>query len=457
MFVKKSWCVKKDKKYFTYQIAESYRPGKGKNPRTRILATITHLPLPLIEQISLLLKSPEAQVVFDLSQFFKSSFILGPILFFSLFMERVGIGEALHLIPPKSRMLLWAVILNRILDPRSKLGSVTWVKRTAFPFLGGIEKETLMVNEIYQAMDALYDRMEEVFDRFGKKNQKQTTLLLYDLTSIFFEGKGPQGLAQYGYSRDHREDNPQILLSLCLNEKKLPVYFEVLAGNLQDKKTVIPFIQKLKERFHLTPAIFIGDRGMITAENLQFLEKENLDYIIALTHREARELIFSKNIQPELFDERIPVTIYEDNGEEVKKKKYVLCGSKYRKEHDVALFHLLLQKGRASLEKVRKMVEEGRLKDPVKVIRRAEKHLTISGAEKFYDFRYEDGTFEIIEKTTDIDKAHALCGYYILKTTASDLKDEEVERHYKGLKWVEDSFRELKDLVEVRPIFHWKE
>jgi len=103
------------------------------------------------------------------------------------------------------------------------------------------------------------------------------------------------------------------------------------------------------------------------------------------------------------------------------------------------------------------MVEEKRLKDPVKVIKRAQKKLTESKAENFYDFKYENGKFEIMENTSFIEKARALCGYYVLCTTKVDLADKEVETHYKQLKLVEDSFKQLKDLVEIRPIFHWKD
>ena len=192
---------------------------------------------------------------------------------------------------------------------------------------------------------------------------------------------------------------------------------------------------------------------MVSLENLEFLEKEGLDYIVALTHTEARNLIFQKDIQLELFDEKIPVTVWGEG----EKKKYVLCGSKYRAEHDQLLLEKLLLKGRTALETVAKMVEEKRLKDPVKIIKRAQKKLTKSHGENFYDFKYENRKLEIMENTSFIQKAKALCGYYVLCTTKVDMEDKEVEVHYKQLKLVEDSFKQLKDLVEIRPIFHWKD
>jgi transposase len=455
MFIKKSWCVRNGKKYMTFQIAESYRPGKGKNPRTKILATITRLPEHIRQKIALLLKS-ESIVIPDTSSFFKHSFVLGPVLFLYLFMKKIGIINCLNIIPPKARILLIGVILNRILEPRSKLGSVSWIKRTAFPFLFGIEKEKLVVNKVYKAMDILYRRLKDVLNKFFEQNKGKTILLLYDITSIFFEGKNPEKLAKYGYSRDNRPNNKQIILSLCLNEEKLPVYFDILEGNTQDKKTVIPLIKKLRQTFNLDKAIFIGDRGMVTVENLNFLEKEGIDYIVALTHKQARKIIIEKGIQLDLFAKESPVTVLIDEDEKIR-KRYVLCGSEYRKQRDELALQHLLEKARKNLEVVAKMVESGKLKDPIKIIKRAQKKLTESGGEEFFDFEYEEGRLKIIEKTETIKKAKLLCGYYLLQTTVENLKDSEIEEHYKGLKFVEEAFRQLKDLVDIRPIFHWKD
>jgi hypothetical protein len=222
---------------------ESYRPKKKAgmkkrpSPRHRVLANISHLPKRVIEQIEVLLKSPNSCVIKDVNSFFKGCVLYGGIVFFYLFMKRIGVLRALRHIPPRSRLLMTAVILNRILYPRSKLGSMEWIKSTAFAFLFGIEKKRLSVNQVYKSMDVFYRRVDKVMDDFFKHNRKGTQLFLYDVTSTFFEGEGPKDLARYGYSRDHRRDRPQVLLALVLNEKKLPVYFDIFEGNIQDKET----------------------------------------------------------------------------------------------------------------------------------------------------------------------------------------------------------------------------
>lgn len=454
MFVKTAWRIYKGKKYKYHAIAVSYRPKKGGTPRHKILANISHLPEEIIKKIKILLKAPKAHLIKDLNSFFKKSFVFGPIAFFYLFMKKLGILEAMRHVPEKAKILMIAVIVNRILDPRSKLGSVSWIKKTAFPFLFGVDKEDLKVNQIYKSMDIFYKNMEEVMENFFKENKEGTKFLLYDITSIYFEGGGPKDLAHYGYSRDKRKDKVQILLALCLNEKKMPIYYDIFAGNVQDKKTVIPFIDRIRERFDIKECIFVGDRGMISIENLEKLKEVGLDYIIALTHTDARKLLWEKKMtQREVFDVEVPVTILVEEKEKI---KYVLCGSEFRKQHDIEILNKLLEKGKDALEMVKGMVERGKIKDKTKVIKRAQKKLTESGAENFYDFTYEDGRFEIIENTTYIEMAKNLCGYYILKTTKIDMSDEEVENNYKQLKMVEEAFRELKEIVEIRPIFHYK-
>ncbi|WP_460177006.1 hypothetical protein [Thermodesulfovibrio hydrogeniphilus] len=121
-----------------------------------------------------------------------------------------------------------AVVLNRIIEPRSKYASVGWIRRSGFMELFDLREEDMHVNEIYRAMDKLYEKMDNVLDDFYKTGAQGTKLLLYDITSVYFEGQGPLGLARYGYSRDGKPDKKQVLLCLCLNENKFPVHFDVI-------------------------------------------------------------------------------------------------------------------------------------------------------------------------------------------------------------------------------------
>lgn len=454
MFVKKSWSINKGKKYYSYQIVESYRTEKG--TRHRIIANISKLPLKVIEKITAILKYEKSKVINDKDDFFKASSIYGPIAFFMLFIKNIGALSAFNLIPIKSRKRIFSIILNRIIDPKSKLGLSSW---------RGIEKifdiKNNNVNRIYEAMDVFYNKIDTVMESFYKSGSENIKFLLYDITSIYFEGKGPS-FAKHGYSRDKRPDRPQILLGLCLNELGFPVYLKFFEGNIQDKKTVIELIEEIKNKYKVKNFVFIGDRGMITLDNINKLKELGLGYIMALTHRESRKLL--KDIEYlEVFDNQIPIEIKRDKNE-----KYILCGSKYRKEHDLKLFDKILEKGKKALLEVQKMIDNGRILNIEKIIKRAQKKLTKSGADHYYDFKIKYDSIksslrlEIIEKKDIIETARylntrKLCGYYILKTTELKMKDSEVLENYKNLQTVENAFKELKHLIKIRPVFHYKD
>ncbi|MGC9523802.1 MAG: IS1634 family transposase [Anaerolineae bacterium] len=453
MFVKKSWRTIKGIKYMYYHIAKAYRDKDGK-PKHKTVANLSHLPEEMINQIAILLKHKNAKVISDKYSFFKSSFNYGPIAFFILFMKNLGVLQALKPIPMKSRIYILMIILNRILEPKSKLGSLSWIIKTAIPGLFGIDENKLDVNSIYKAMDIFYQNIDKVMKRFNQSGKEGTRFILYDITSIYFEGEGPD-IARNGYSRDNREDRPQILLGLCLNKQGFPCYFRIFPGNVQDKATVIEVMEEVKKKYSVGEYVFVGDRGMITENNLCKLKEIGLGYIVALTHRQAREIINDISVRDlEIFDSQIPVEIITDN---IKKEKYILCGSEYRRDHDLMLFEKLIKKGEEALLSVQKMIEAGRIKDEEKIIKRAQKKLTQSGADKYYDFHYENGEFRIIKLKEKTERARKLCGYYILKTTELDMPAEEVEISYKDLQLVENAFYELKNLINIRPIYHWKD
>ena len=369
-------------------------------------------------------------------------------------MKELGIFKVLKPVEKKHLIFIIIVLLNRIISPLSKRASIGWLRATGFELLTGLEEKQLHQNRIYEAMDALYGVLDEVMERFYQLSEGKPNLLLYDISTTFFEGNGPEQ-AKHGYSRDNRGDRPQILLALCINEKGFPVYFDIFDGNVSDKSTVGKLLKVVKDRFGVEKAIFIGDRGMVCSQNIEALIEMGFGYIVALKHIEARQLLdeVRTNQQMELFEKRLPFTIKVEG----KEKKYVLCGSEWRREDNMRRFTELLNKGEEGLMSVLEMVKNGRLKGYESVIRRAQKKLTESGAGRYFDFEYKDGEFRIIRKEQEIQKAIALCGYYVLETTEVGMPDSEVEENYKKLQQVERIFRELKDLIEIRPVFHWKD
>jgi transposase len=450
MFLKRSARRYKGKVYESWHLVEAYRDGK--KVRHRYLLNVSSLSSSQRGALKKVLENPDCLVVEDFGEFFREGIDYGQVVFFLYIMHRIGVIEVLrkHL-SEKALVLIVAVLLNRVINPTSKLEAIDWIKDTVFPLFTSLDKEEFIVNRLYEAMDEVWENLSRIMEDFYHLSREKPVFLLYDITSTYFEGSKVRK-ARYGYSRDKRSDNLQVLLGLVLNERGFPVHFEIFEGNIQDKTTVCGVAKEIKKRYKVSRSIFIGDRGMITIKNAEELTDMGLGYILALRHEEAKELLKKEGIQRELFDKVLPIEIYR--GE---KEKYVLCGSPYRKEREEASFEVLLKNGRESLESVRKMVEGGRLKDPEKVIRRAERKLTRSGASRYYDFEYRNGKFEIIEKEEEIERARKLCGHYILKTTEIDMDPEKVEERYKSLQEVEKVFRDLKDLLVIRPIYHWKD
>ncbi len=450
MFVKRCARVYKGRVYESFWLVEAYREdGKIKH---KYIANIDKLSPDTRRKLREVLRNPNTVIVEDMNKFFVRGYNYGEIVFFLYIMHKLGVINVLReKLNRKALSLIVAVLLNRILKPSSKMEAVAWIKDTSFPFFSSLSKKDYHHNRVYEAMDEVYENMEPIMEEFYKLSGGKPIFLLYDITSIYFEGNGPS-TAKRGYSRDRRSDRPQILLGVVLNEKGFPVHFEIFDGNIPDRETVGDVAKKVRNRFGIEKAIFVGDRGMITVDNIEEITGEDigLGYIMALRHKEAKDLLKEKKVQPELFDKQLPVTIYRGEG-----KKYVLCGSKYRKARDEAVLKGLLKRGEEALGIVKRMVERGQLKNYEKVIRRAQKKLTESGASGYLDFRYKGGKFEIIRKEEDIELAKKLCGYYILETSEVDMKEEEIEGHYKQLQQVERCFRDLKELIEVRPVYHW--
>lgn len=452
MFVKRSVSKGKNRDYVSYIITRSYYEN-GKNKHESI-ANISKLPMYMIDLIKKGLKDPESVLVSDLEKTFLNSKLYGPIAFLLIMMQKTGMMKALNNIDLKYRKLIIAEILCRILAPQSKLSSIEWIRNTAIPEILNIDVDSLNENKVYYAMDKLEEKSEEVVGDFTCENREKATFFLYDISSVYFHGKGPE-IACNGYSRDKRPDLNQVLVALCLNQDGMPIFFDLLPGNIQDKKTVIPIIQLIKERYGIGKFTFVGDRGMITAENVEWLIEEELDYILGLTHTEAIKVINrQKNIrQLFLFDKKKSITIETD---EEKGIKHVLCSSEYRREHDLYCLNRIIEKGRKALEDVQGMIKKGSIKKHDKVIRRAQKKLTKAGADNFFDFEYSNGKLTIIENKEYIEAHKNLCGFFILKTTEMDMPPEEVEARYKRLNIVEDAFKDLKNLVNIRPVYHYK-
>ena len=209
--------------------------------------------------------------------------------------------------PSRMRNLVEGMIVARIVDPRSKLATARGLgSETLFTSLGEtLRIDDLIVDELYAAMDWLLTRQLRMEEALAKRHLHDGTLVLYDVTSTYFEGRTCP-LAKLGHPRDGKKGKLQIVFGLLCSPEGCPIAVEVFEGNTADPTTVVSQVAKLRERFGLTRLVMVGDRGMLTDARLRedIRPVEGLSWISALRAPAIRQLLEQGSLQLGLFDQR---------------------------------------------------------------------------------------------------------------------------------------------------------
>src|SRR6266446_8234698 len=285
-------------------LRESFREdGKVRN---RTLANLSDWPAEKIEALREVLKGnvtrrsslPEA---FDIIR----SLPHGHVAAVCGTMRQIGIDTLLDGKTSRQRQCVLAMIASRILEPGSKLATARALDaETRHSTLGeelglnGVDED-----DLYTAMDWLLPRQAQLETALAQRHLSEGTLVLYDVTSTYFEGQCCP-LAKDGHSRDERKNNPQIVVGLLSHSEGCPVAVEVFEGNTADPKTLAVQLEKLRQRFHLTRLVLIGDRGMLTEKRIEdeLRPITGLDWITALRAPQIQKLVSDGVLQLSLFD-----------------------------------------------------------------------------------------------------------------------------------------------------------
>lgn len=287
-------------------LRESYR--EGSKVRKRTLANLSKLPDHAIDGLQALLKGgvtiaclPESFKITRSRPHGHVAAVLGSL-------KNTGLHNLISSENSRNKRLVLAMIIARIIDPRSKLATARgFSDETCFSSIGkilGIEGAD--EDELYLAMDWLLSRQESIENNLAALHLSSSTLVLYDVSSSYFEGKTCP-LARYGYNRDGKRGKLQIVFGLMCDASGCPIAIEVFEGNTADPTTLTNQITKLKERFGIAQIIWVGDRGIISSTTIQkhFQSKENsFDWISALRSVQIRSLVEQESIQLSLFDEK---------------------------------------------------------------------------------------------------------------------------------------------------------
>ena len=443
-------------------LRESYRAG-GK-VKSRTLANLTHWPPAKIAALRRVLADeppaaqrsagPGASGVFEIQR----SLPHGHVAAVLGTLRRLGLEPLLATKRSAARDAVVALIVARVIDPRSKLATARGLDgETAFTSLGetlGLSSAT--PDELYAAMDWLLPRQPAIEQALARRHLAEQTLVLYDVTSTYFEGRTCP-LARFGHSRDGRKDKLQIVFGLLCNAAGCPVAVEVFDGNTADPKTLTEQIEKIQQRFGLQRVVVVGDRGMLTAARIEReLRPKGLDWITALRAPAIRALADAGVVQPSLFDERdlAEITTPAYPGE-----RLVACRNPWLAEERARKRKELLAATEEELDRIVAATgrSKNRLRGQDQIGLRAGKVLNRFKMGKHFRLEISTDSFRYQRDDEAIAAEAALDGIYIVRTSlpADTLKAEQTVRAYKGLAVAERAFRSLKTVdLKVRPIHH---
>jgi transposase len=441
---------KNGKTYVSYLVRESFRTPEG--PRSRTICNITDLPAPTRDLIIASLKGQDLLPAQEVQ--LQEALDYGGLAVLNDAWSRFGLGELFSdLGSPRQRGLLQAVIYSRLLFPCAKLSLAQNATGTWLAGACGLEaKESFDEDDIYAAMDQLNGQWVSLEKQLYQRAFPQTVrLVLYDLTSVYFEGQGPEHLAQYGHSRDHRGDRPQIILAVATDTEGLPLHVSVLRGNRNDTRTLQGLLHTLRRRFGITEATFVFDGGMSSQINLKAMTAAQLGYVTRLSAATLRSLVAKLGLEQQLeLGDRHRILELTHQG-----KRYVIAGGPWRQQRDQERRKSRIDKAQAALKRLaavkRKKVDAQKLASQVgRSLQRLKAH-------KYFTYRVDaQGRLQWKRQETVIAQEAQQDGWYLLHTNepVQNCSGEQVLGHYKGLLEVEAAFCELKSYLEVRPVHH---
>jgi len=440
-------------------LRESYREdGKVK---TRTIANITHLAPHQVQALRFALAGSLTASSTSLPDSFLISRSLphGHVAAVLGCLRNLQLDSVLGPTPARQRNLVIAMIVARIIDPASKLATARGLHcDTLHHSLGEmLHLDSADEAELYQAMDWLLPQQSRIEQALAKRHLSQGGLVLYDLTSTYFEGRHCP-LAKLGHSRDDKSGKPQIVFGLLTNAAGCPVAVEVFAGNTSDPKTVATQVTKLRQRFGLSDMVLVGDRGMITSARIRedLPAAHGIQWISALRATQIQKLAAGGQLQMSLFDQTDLVEIAHPD---FPSERLIACFNPLLAEERARKRPELLAATEKQLEKIAAATKRPkrplRGKDNIGV--RAGKILNRYKMGKHFQLRIEEDSFHYERKTSNIEREQNLDGIYVIRTSVNKevLSSQEVVASYKSLSGVERAFRSLKTVdLQVRPIHH---
>jgi transposase len=378
----------------------------------------------------------------------------------------------------------FVLIANRLVRPASEHGLARWLEtdfvcdREGRRFVP-LWKTRNRVRVDFQQLHAWYrtlDRLERaknaievsLYQRLRDLFSIKPDLIFYDITSTYFEGAGPDDFARHGHSRDQKRRNVQVVVGVVM-VAGWPITHHVWEGNRRDCTTVLEVLRDLQERFDFQRVVFVGDRGMVSEDNLEEMIDAGQGYLLGVRRRQNPELNgWLQKLKPHKWidcpvgitaaeQETPPRTRVQEVASGQEGKRVFVIDSEERRAYEERMRSRSMEKVRSLLEKLRKRVADGRLKKPEAIGAAAARALSRHHGDRYFRWQLTKGVFTFEEHPVRLGLEKQLEGKYVLMTSEKAFTAQDAVQQYKELMELERGFRALKDILALRPIYHQRE
>lgn len=363
---------------------------------------------------------------------------------------------------------LKVLLANRLLDPCSKLHIQEWFEGA---FVPGVDRSEVSYEHLLRTMDFLHRHKETLEVGFARKLlslfDQEVDLVFYDVTSTYFEidapddpAGGKKTLRQWGHSRDHRPDLPQVVVGLVMTRDGFPLCHHVWKGNTADKATVQEVVTDLRKRFGIRRCVFVGDRGMLSEENLEVLRETGVDYIVAhkLRRSEAAREVLPK-VEGRLTDpeeESVADTVWKGRRFVVAHHPEIAAQTRRTRERMIKAASRFIDEQILKLELQDAGVKDrGRPGTDQGTLIRIHDYLRDRKLLRYYDAVLDkDGHVVCMANVKSRKWENRIDGKLVLETSEKTLPSRDIVKRYKDLADIERAFRTMKSSLDLRPVFH---